>query len=74
MKNCVIAIALTLPGCATVPTVADAHTAVIAAEAVSAVICAEPVPHELVEPCEVLKVSLAKAQLAAEALVASGVK
>lgn len=74
MKACAIAIVLTLPGCATVPTVADAHTAVVAAEAVTAAICAEPVPHELVQPCQVLKVSLEKAQAAAAALSDAGVK
>lgn len=58
MKSCFVAIALTLPGCATVPTVADAHQA---AEAVTSAVCAEPIPAELVKPCETLKAVLVKA-------------
>lgn len=74
MKHCFIAVALALPGCASVPTVADANTALVAAQAVTVAICSEPIPAELVQPCEVLKVSLEKAQVAAAALADAGVK
>lgn len=75
MKNCVLAVVLAAaPACASVPTVADANVALVAAQAVTVAVCAEPVPAELVESCEVLKASLVKAQAAAAALSAAGVK
>jgi hypothetical protein len=74
MKPYIPVLVLCLVGCATVPSAHDASTALVAAQAVSSAVCVDPLPKELVEPCKVLHDSLVKAQAAADALVAHGVK
>jgi hypothetical protein len=74
MKTYIPVLVLCLVGCASVPTVHDASTALAAAQAVSVAVCADPIPAELVEPCKVLHDSLVKAQDAAAALISNGVK
>jgi hypothetical protein len=74
MKTYIPVLMLCLVGCATVPSVHDASSALVAAQAVSVAVCSEPVPAELVEPCHVLAEGIAKVKAAADALIAHGVK
>jgi len=74
MKACICLSLLCLVGCASLPKVGEVNSGIVAAQAVTAAVCAEPVPHEMVEPCKVLAESLVKAHDAAQALQDAGAK